>query len=48
MYYKQIKDVIKYKDIGIEQIWIQVPVRNVGVLDNHMASYTVGVLTHKS
>lgn len=47
MYYKQIKDVIKCRNVGIGQIWIQIPVYNVGDLDNHMASYSVGVLIHK-
>lgn len=47
MYYKQIKDVIKCRNAGIEQIWIQIPVHNVGDLDNHMASHSVGVLIHK-
>lgn len=47
IYYKQIKDVIKCRNVGIEQIWIQVSVGNVGDLDNHMASHTVGVLIHE-
>lgn len=47
MYYKQIKDVITCRNVGIEQTWIQVSVHNVGDLDNHMASHTVGVLIHE-
>lgn len=47
MSHKQIKDVIKCRNVGIGQIWIQVSVRNVGDLADHMASHTVGVLIHE-